>query len=172
MQEVLKIHNYLTNEECDELLSFFFDDSMPYEQVKSEGDMAWKDRVKRPLAWPEKSFHTLTRKRISTAQAHFGVKFHPMPFNQVLNVWREGMEMHPHGDHAHGRYPERDYASLIYLNDDYDGGELYIPSLDIEVKPEKGMLLTFAGGTLMHGVKKVTRGTRYTNSCWLKLANA
>lgn len=171
MQEILKIPNYLTNEECDRLVSILLDDSIPYDPVTNPVDIAWANRVKRPM-WPEDMFLKLTRERIAHVQMHFGVKFHPLPFNQVLNIWREGMHMLPHSDEVGDRYPERNYASLIYLNDDYEGGELYIPSLNFELKPQKGMMVAFAGGTLLHGVKPVISGTRYTNSCWLKISGS
>lgn len=34
-------------------------------------------------------------------------------------------------------------SNLIYLNDNYDGGELYFPYHDLKIKPEPGMLISF-----------------------------
>jgi hypothetical protein len=36
-------------------------------------------------------------------------------------------------------------SNLIYLNDNYDGGELYFPSHNLMIKPEPGMLISFPG---------------------------
>src|SRR5262249_50768324 len=53
--------------------------------------------------------------------------------------WPNGMFMRPHADRAnpdgspHGM-PYRDFASIVYLNDDYEGGELYFTALDLVVK--------------------------------------
>lgn len=56
---------------------------------------------------------------------------------------------------------------LAYLNDDYEGGELYFPDLDYSIKPKKGMLILFPGSLhYQHGVTPVTSGTRYTLSQW------
>jgi hypothetical protein len=50
--------------------------------------------------------------------------------------WRAGMHMPPHADRAnpdgspHGM-PYRDFASIVYLNDSYEGGELYFPRASI-----------------------------------------
>ena len=53
-------------------------------------------------------------------------------------------------------------AALTYLNDDYEGGEIYFPDYDIIIKPEPGELIFFPGSEhYMHGVKKVTSGNRY-----------
>jgi hypothetical protein len=63
----------------------------------------------------------------------------------------------PHG------MPFRDFASIVYLNEGYEGGELYFPRLDLTIKPATGMLLAFTGGWYHeHGVLKVTEGERLT----------
>jgi predicted 2-oxoglutarate/Fe(II)-dependent dioxygenase YbiX len=85
-----------------------------------------------------------------------------------LVQWREGMSMPPHADRAnpdgspHGM-PHRDFASIVYLNDDYAGGELYFPRLDMVVKPAAGMLVAFTGGWHHeHAVLRVGSGLRLT----------
>lgn len=58
---------------------------------------------------------------------------------------------------------------LAYLNDDYEGGELYFPEHDFGVRPKKGMIILFPGSLhYVHGVAPVTSGTRYTLSQWSK----
>ena len=82
--------------------------------------------------------------------------------------WRAGMHMPPHADRANadGRphdMPFRDFASIVYLNDGYDGGELYFSRLNLTVKPATGMLLAFTGGWHHeHGVLTVLSGDRLT----------
>jgi hypothetical protein len=89
-----------------------------------------------------------------------------------LVVWPDGVNMPPHIDSAHPDgsphpTPWRDYASVIYLNDGYQGGEIYFPNLDLSFTPKKGLLLAFKGGLLhSHGVKKIQRGPRYTMPAW------
>jgi hypothetical protein len=55
------------------------------------------------------------------------------------------------------------YASVIYLNDDYNNGELYFPDRGIEIKPPARSLVIFdSGKDYVHGVRKVGEGpTRY-----------
>ena len=48
----------------------------------------------------------------------------------------------------------------LFLNDDYDGGELIFPDQGLSLKPEPGDLVIFPGFLMTHGVNKVTRGTR------------
>ena len=53
-------------------------------------------------------------------------------------------------------------AANLYLNDDFEGGELFFPNLDISIKPKARQLIIFPGGNeYVHGVKTVTKGARY-----------
>jgi hypothetical protein len=80
----------------------------------------------------------------------------------------EGLWLDPHAARAHADgspHPteHRDFASIIYLNDDYAGGEVYFPRLDLVVKPAAGMLLAFTGGWHHeHAVTEVTHGDQLT----------
>ena len=59
--------------------------------------------------------------------------------------------------------PWRRFASVLYLNDDYEGGELYLTALNKIVRPKRGRLIAFtAGFHHEHAVLRVQRGTRYT----------
>jgi len=39
--------------------------------------------------------------------------------------------------------PQRDYTGLAYLNDDFTGGELVFPDLDVVIAPKPGLLVGF-----------------------------
>lgn len=62
------------------------------------------------------------------------------------------------------------YTSMLYLNDDFEGGELFFPQHNFSIKPEAGMLLVFSGSIEnMHGIKQIQKGTRYTHTTfWTK----
>jgi hypothetical protein len=57
------------------------------------------------------------------------------------------------------------FTSIIYLSDDYDGGELFFPQHEgFSIKPNKGTMLIFSGTiNNMHGINEVLKGTRYTH---------
>lgn len=60
-------------------------------------------------------------------------------------------------------------SNIIYLNDDFEGGELFFPDFNFQFRPKPGMLVIFPGNThYLHGVTKVTGSTRYTCSIWTK----
>jgi hypothetical protein len=52
------------------------------------------------------------------------------------------------------------WGSVIYLNDDYEGGEIYYPDYDYWYKPKAGSMAMHEGNT-RHGVKKVISGERF-----------
>jgi hypothetical protein len=83
--------------------------------------------------------------------------------------WEPGAFARVHSDNTdeHGNFGafERSrYAAFVYLNDDFEGGELYYPQHDIVVKPEPGLAVIHPGDiNYLHGVKMVTDGERYTS---------
>lgn len=58
-------------------------------------------------------------------------------------------------------------SSIIYLNDNYTGGETTFRD-GITFKPKLGRALFFDGKYYEHGVSEVTEGERYTIATWYK----
>lgn len=51
------------------------------------------------------------------------------------------------------------FANVIYVNDDFTGGELHFPEIDITYMPKKGSLIVFpSADKYLHGVKEVGPG--------------
>jgi uncharacterized protein Usg len=59
------------------------------------------------------------------------------------------------------------YNSLIYLNDNYNGGEFYTKN-GIVIKPSVGLLTLFNGQKVWHGVNMVKKNDRHTLIFWWK----
>ena len=87
--------------------------------------------------------------------------------------WRVGDRQEPHADKelhegpdagTPNAFPYYDIASIFYLNDDYEGGELYFPLQGIEFKPKARAAYFFPGDmNYIHGVRPVLSGIRYTS---------
>jgi hypothetical protein len=79
-----------------------------------------------------------------------------------------GTELTSHFDQYSDKLVE--YAAVLYINDDYSGGELFFPKLDLKVKPEPGSLILFPGTELYeHGVRPVKDGpVRYVIPVFIK----
>lgn len=68
--------------------------------------------------------------------------------------------------------PFRDITTVFYLNDDYQGGELYFPNLGVEIKPEAGSAVCFpTSEKYRHGVREVLSGERFSISQFWTLTN-
>ncbi len=65
---------------------------------------------------------------------------------------------------------DRDLSVVYFLNDDFDGGELHFPKLDLQIKPAAGTLVCFPSDhNYIHGVQPVTSGRRYTIVTWMRV---
>lgn len=61
-----------------------------------------------------------------------------------------------------------DITILVYLNSDFEGGELIFPEYDLQIKPEAGDMLMFPSGhQYSHFVTPVTSGVRWYFSTFL-----
>lgn len=94
------------------------------------------------------------------------------PTGQTIVKWNPGQFQKPHADkELHdgadaglpNDFPNYDIASLFYINDDYDGGELYFPNQGIQFKPKKGAAYFFPGDmNYIHGITEIGGSQRYT----------
>uniref|UniRef100_H2ZT83 procollagen-proline 3-dioxygenase n=1 Tax=Latimeria chalumnae TaxID=7897 RepID=H2ZT83_LATCH len=72
-------------------------------------------------------------------------------------------------------YTFRDYSAILYLNDDFEGGNFIFTELDAktitaEVQPKCGRVVGFSSGSENpHGVKPVTKGQRCAVALWFTL---
>lgn len=80
----------------------------------------------------------------------------PMKLSKVVfHKYSKGSTGPEHAD----VYP---LASLLYLNDDYQGGDLFFSKQNMNISPSAGSLLVFDGGEdHTHGVTEITEGVRY-----------
>lgn len=62
------------------------------------------------------------------------------------------------------------YGVIIYINDDYEGGNLVYPNINFSVKPKRGMLV-YHPGNYRHYVAKVDLGNRYTLTSFIRDLN-
>ncbi|XP_034266872.1 prolyl 3-hydroxylase 3 [Pantherophis guttatus] len=73
-------------------------------------------------------------------------------------------------------YIHRDYSAILYLNEDFQGGNLFFTEMDAvtltaQVRPKCGRLVAFSSGEdNPHGVWAVTRGRRCAIALWYTLS--
>ena len=63
---------------------------------------------------------------------------------------------------------DRDWSLLLYLSDDYEGGEIKFNKFNYQMKPKAGTLIYFpADGRYLHTALPVTSGLRYALVSWM-----
>lgn len=86
-----------------------------------------------------------------------------------ISKYFEGQSMGSHVD-SYDNNPKEVLSIVLYLNDDYDGGELYFKNQNIKIKPEAGSLVAFPSiDPYFHESLPVTSGTKYISpGFWIK----
>ena len=71
-----------------------------------------------------------------------------------------GTQFRVHADH--GPTYVATISAVIYLNDDYEGGELWFPRFDLDLKPKRGDIAIFPSTFIYeHASKEMIDGTKY-----------
>jgi hypothetical protein len=58
------------------------------------------------------------------------------------------------------------FTIILYINDDYEGGEIHFPNENVTIKAEAGSVLIFPSN-LLHEVKTVISGNRYITQSYI-----
>jgi hypothetical protein len=157
-------NNFISDEVCDELLSV---KGFPH---RHESEF-WSNRIfaNRNINRIAEKFRENIRLLIEN---QYGVAISLQPpaqsqINPTIISWHPGIDMGLHVDDL----GTEDYhmAALIYLNDDFVGGEISFPTHNLEIKPKKGDLVVFPGNlNYAHKVNPITDGDRYTIPFWFQ----
>jgi len=164
--------NFITEDEQKRLLDYVRADDAPWENVLPP-DHLWHARIIDPRAMAPDILRTMIM--IRRRAANLIMRYYEIPgpvFGDTLQLvrWRTGDFQKPHADcelpdGSPSEFPWRAFVSIVYLNDDYDGGEIYFPTQDIYPKLGPRTVAFFpCTAEYLHGVKRVEQGTRYTIS--------
>jgi len=94
----------------------------------------------------------------------YGIGGHYQPHIDGESLWQT-----PDGQLIWKKSTNRDISMVLYLNDDFEGGDFVFPDHNVRVRPKPGMLVCFPSNHhYKHGVEPVTRGKRYSMVCWMQ----
>ena len=161
---------------CDDLINWNFNfKPSTYSNHKGRTETS-DERVRMDEVWLRngnlyynavKAAFEYTIKKYSEAHPLFSVQ-HMTDFR--INRYSKGGFMSKHVDnihHSHGQqygYPQ--VSALLYLNDDYEGGEFYVA--DKLYTPKKGSAIMFPSNFMFpHEASKVTKGIRWSIISWI-----
>ena len=80
-----------------------------------------------------------------------------------ISKYIEGASMGPHvDDYGIASATTPLMSAVLYLNDDYEGGELYFKNQDVLIKPESGSIVVFPSvAPFYHESKEIISGNKY-----------
>jgi len=168
--ELLIRENFLTPEDCRSFIACY-EENRP--NLRRDTHDYWRDRVLYFNNMPERDraiklrIRELIYQQIELLHQHFAYSGPLYPETVNLVSWPQNLEMTPHVDQDNG-FAQRMFAAVGYLNDDYEGGEIYFPEIDKSIKPKAGMLVAFhCGPKHRHGVRATSgNALRYTFPSW------
>lgn len=168
--DIVEIKSFLTAEQCAKLISYY-----------DSGDSLWQQtcffnaRVMDPYAphrlnlSEDSGPEFFDELRSSLGKLAEEVAGRPLR-NLTLSAhkWLPGAFASDHADNAEldgtpNAWQDNKLVTIIYLNDNYSGGNLTFRDHGISIAPEQGTVVVFDVGIgNVHGVSKVTSGERYT----------
>jgi len=153
---MIHIHEELLSEEqCDELIAFYNKNSNRIEPYESTQTIRL-----RPFKHDPFIFSILNRIDKLCKSFWLPPSYTITLQNMELVRWPVGSYKGEHIDN-----PEDVFAVIVYLNDDYEGGETFFtPTLVI--KPETGKGVIFSNSKYAHSVPEVKNKDRYTLALW------
>ena len=121
-----------------------------------------------------RQIHNQTYLSIVAATNDYGKRFkisetfHHEPYGMLK--YRGGQMYGSH--HDAGINVPRSVSAVVYLNEDYEGGEIEFVNFGIKIKPLPGMLILFPSNfAYEHVAHPVTKGTKYAIVTWLREVN-
>lgn len=169
-EDVVFYNNFLTSEECETLVKVFEDPEQPWSMsafFESYGmSIMPEDPILERYGLPRDYFGKLANRLHRVVE-----DAHQRPVKSVSShaqKWQVGAFAPFHSDNTDmegnpSAWEKSKLVCLLYINDDYEGGELDFRDHNISIKPVAGQLITFPGGfENIHQVLPVKGSTRHT----------
>ena len=161
---------------CNKLINQDFNYQPSTYSTHGSGKVVKDERVRMEDFWIRKDniFYNDIKECFEAVIVNYKKEFPLFTVNHTtdfrINRYSKGGFMSRHVDnihHSHGQqygYPQ--VSVLLYLNDNYGGGEFHVASKEFE--PEKGSAIIFPSNFMFpHEAKKVTKGVRWSIITWL-----
>ena len=172
--QIYEIENFLLDKTTNDLLSL----------VDLEGDTGWTNTHKGHTGTSNNEtielIASIGNKLNNKIMNYFNNAEKLIPIGQIKRL-KHGESMPGHTDKGPNHKekeisPEFKYHNLrqsdicfgivLYLNDNFEGGELYYKDLDLKIKPKKNSMVIHKSN-IFHEVLKVKNGTRYSMTSFI-----
>jgi hypothetical protein len=169
--KMIEIPRFADRRQCAAVISAY--DRCRDRHAADTGVAFWNGRVMGISSFPdsENAVRRILQRWRHRATTIAAIQAGRMIFSDTIMVVRwDGQAMPPHRDHrgADGSpnlTPWREWAGIIYLNDNYIGGRLVFPDSGTVYRPVIGSLALFPA-SLLHAVEAADGMPRYTSPLW------
>ena len=174
--KVVEIPNFISADIVPNMIKFFEHSNIEWGDIAfygSSGKAILTDaETMRQFGLSDNFFSDIKEKYQEAVEKVFGRKVKANTSH--AQKWDVGGFASPHSDNSdHDGNPNafeiNKYVGILYLNNDYEGGELFFCDKNnsmekyLSFKPNAYSYYVFPGGVEnIHGVSEITKGTRYT----------
>ena len=174
-QSIKEIPHFLTTEECEELIHT----AQPHFDLSKINDhkgqaIISEIRTSRSAFIPKET--PIQQKVIQKAWRELA----PLGIKSIESIqcleYQENQEFKAHFDTQHFSEEDsiRNYTLIIYLNQDFEGGETYFPTFNHKIVPERGKAVLFpllnnhgkVDRLSLHAGLPVSRGRKFMCNVW------
>lgn len=184
--DIIEIPNFLTPEECNQIINMSHNQLFPSKIYSDKADKLSDGDRSSKQCWLNDHDHPLVQKISDTVKQHTNTQTHHQEPLQVVNYTKGGF-FQPHYDacegdetfceRMNGTAGPRYITFLIYLNDNFQGGETVFPEINKTVKPALGKAVIFQNvdkngiviTQALHGGEPVKTGEKWIANKWIRL---
>lgn len=164
------IENFISEDQCKKIIkNVIKEKKWDKKNDKFLDDRVFATRSSKNIIFKQEMTLVLNKIRINILE-HYKVS---ELWNDGFMVvkWFPGMSHDPHADNMieswgndeKNVFRYREFGAVLYLNDNFNGGETYYPQHNFFVKPKTGTLIIHpADNNHIHGVSEIKDKTRYT----------
>ena len=140
---MIQLLNFISVDECDVLIA-----GIKAAETKTSGTHYWDGMMTYPENITDQvivdKMDNVTMQLLKETKIRNEIKRPLYRDSMMFGTWREGKDMPVHTDNQvlPGQEsistPWRDFTSILYLNENYEVGELILPESNLIIKPTKG----------------------------------
>jgi hypothetical protein len=170
--DVVEVKNFLTKQECDALIDYYESSSNSwqltcfYNARVMDPFEPWRNESLPGSEIDERFLRELRIKFQDLAENVFKKDLKNLSLS--AHKWLPGAFADFHSDNSEldgtpNAWQENKLVTILYLNDNYEGGHLVFKDHPIDIAPEAGTVVVFdVGYENIHGVTEILSGQRWT----------
>jgi len=179
--DVIIIDQFLTNNECDELVEYSKKQQLITSETLGEYGNITSDYRKSEQLWITDNQHQIAKKISDFCESILDLPKKNMESLQLVKYdvsgyFKEHYDAEPDKT-KNNNIKDRAHTFIVYLNNVEEGGETRFPNLDVNIKPKKGTAIYFKtllpNGVLLkkslHQGMPIIRGEKYIVNKWIHL---